>query len=125
MHPLHITMAGGFYDRTRAIIDGSVRPEGIELTYVELPIEEVFWRVLRYGEFEVAECSLAYYMISRARGIGHDYVAIPLFPSRRFRPRLRVRQPPQRHRPAAGPQRQDHRRAGVRDDRGGVAARTV
>jgi 4,5-dihydroxyphthalate decarboxylase len=85
MHPLHITMAGGFYDRTRAIIDGSVRPEGVNLTYVELPIEEVFWRVLRYGEFEVAECSLAYYMISRARGIGHDYVAIPLFPSRCFR----------------------------------------
>ena len=85
MHPLHITMAGGFYDRTRAIIDGSVRPEGVNLAYVELPIEEVFWRVLRYGEFEVAECSLAYHMISRARGIGHDYVAIPLFPSRRLR----------------------------------------
>jgi hypothetical protein len=27
MKPLHITMAGGVYDRTRAIIDGSVQPE--------------------------------------------------------------------------------------------------
>jgi 4,5-dihydroxyphthalate decarboxylase len=85
MQQLHITMAGGFYDRTRAILDGSVRPEGLTLSYVELPIEEVFWRVLRYGEFDVAECSLAYYLISRSHGIGHDYVAIPLFPSRCFR----------------------------------------
>lgn len=82
---LDITMAGGFYDRTRSLVDGSVRPEGLSLTYVELPIEEVFWRLLRYGEFDVAECSLAYHMIARARGIGHDYVAIPLFPSRCFR----------------------------------------
>jgi len=85
MRQLHITMAGGYYDRTRAIIDGSVQPEGLTLTYIELPIEEVFWRVLRYGEFEVAECSLAYHLICRAHGIGHDYLAIPLFPSRCFR----------------------------------------
>jgi 4,5-dihydroxyphthalate decarboxylase len=85
MQQVHITMAGGFYDRTRAIIDGSVRPEGLTLNYIEMPIEEVFWRVLRYGEFDVAECSLAYYMISKSRGIGHDCVAIPLFPSRCFR----------------------------------------
>lgn len=70
MQQLHIIMAGGFYDRTRAIIDGSVRPEGLNLSYIELPIEEVFWRVLRYGEFDVAECSLAYYMISKSRESG-------------------------------------------------------
>jgi 4,5-dihydroxyphthalate decarboxylase len=85
MSRVKITMAGGRYDRTRAIIDGSVRPEGVDLQYLEMPIEEVFWRVLRYGEFDVAECSLAYYLISKSQGGGHDYIGIPLFPSRCFR----------------------------------------
>jgi len=81
---LQITMAGGRYDRTRSLIDGSVQPEGLDLEYIEMPIEEVFWRMLRYAEFDVAECSLAYYLISKSRG-GPDFVAIPLFPSRCFR----------------------------------------
>lgn len=81
---LQITMAGGRYDRTRALIDGSVQPEGLDLEYIEMPIEEVFWRMLRYAEFDVAECSLAYYLISKSRG-GPDFVAVPLFPSRCFR----------------------------------------
>ena len=45
---IHITMAGGFYDRTRALIDGSIRPEGLTLSYIEMPIEEVFWPAPAY-----------------------------------------------------------------------------
>jgi 4,5-dihydroxyphthalate decarboxylase len=84
MSRLKLTMAGGRYDRTRSLLDGSVKPEGIDLEYLEMPIEEVFWRLLKYSEFDVAECSLAYYMISKSRG-GPDYVAVPIFPSRCFR----------------------------------------
>ncbi len=84
MGRIAITLAGGRYDRTRALVDGSIQPDGIDLNYIELPIEEIFWRELRYGEFDAAECSLGYYLITKAQGLNR-YVAIPVFPSRCFR----------------------------------------
>jgi 4,5-dihydroxyphthalate decarboxylase len=79
-----ITLAGGYYDRTQALISGEVQPEGINLNYIPLGVDEVFWRALRYKEFEAAEMSLAAYVINRSRGID-DFVGIPVFPSRMFR----------------------------------------
>jgi hypothetical protein len=39
---------------------------------MELPTEEVFWRVPRWEEFDVAEGSLACPLVATAGGIGHD-----------------------------------------------------
>jgi 4,5-dihydroxyphthalate decarboxylase len=72
------------YDRTRALADGSVQPEGIDLNYLDLPVEETFFRMLRYREFEVAELSLSSYTVSMFRE-PRPFVAIPIFPSRFFR----------------------------------------
>ena len=57
MSNIRLTLACWNYDRTRALADGSVRPDGIDLTYLNLPVEETFFRMLRYQEFEVAELS--------------------------------------------------------------------
>lgn len=78
-----LTLACAPYDRTAALADGRVRPRGIDLTYLGLPVEETFYRMARYREFDVAEMSLSSYTISLSHGT--PFVAIPVFPSRAFR----------------------------------------
>ena len=81
-----ITLACWDYDRTRALADGTVRVEGVDLTYLCLPVEETFFRMLRHREFEAAEMSLSSYVTAlAAAGPEADLVAIPVFPSRAFR----------------------------------------
>ena len=84
MSKLKLTLACWEYDRTRALADGSVRPEGIDLNYVNLHVEETFFRMLRHREFGAAEMSLSSYVLSLARG-DSPFIAIPVFPSRFFR----------------------------------------
>lgn len=72
------------YDRTRALMDGSVVPDGIDLTYLNMPVEETFFRMLRHREFDVSEMSLSSYVVSCFTD-ERPFVAIPVFPSRFFR----------------------------------------
>ena len=81
---LRLSMACSNYDRTRALFDGRVRVEGIELNCLDLPIEEIFFRMLRHHEFDVAEISLSSYVLSLF-GENPRLIAIPVFPSRFFR----------------------------------------
>jgi len=80
---LDLTLACGHYDRTEGLRDGTVRIEGVNLTYLDLPVEETFFRMARFAEFDLAELSLASYVISLERGA--PFIAIPAFPSRMFR----------------------------------------
>ena len=54
MRPLHLTLACEDYDRTRPVKDGVVKPEGIELNYLVMPVEEIFWRMMKYEEFDAS-----------------------------------------------------------------------
>jgi 4,5-dihydroxyphthalate decarboxylase len=63
-------------------MDGSIEPEGVELIPTYSDPSETFWRQLKFQEFEISEMSLSSYLIARSRGM--DFVAIPVFPSRRF-----------------------------------------
>jgi 4,5-dihydroxyphthalate decarboxylase len=79
-----MTLACWDYDRTRALADGRVAPEGIDLNLLPLDVEETFFRMLRGREFDAAEMSLSSYCVSLLRD-DPAFVAIPVFPSRFFR----------------------------------------
>ena len=83
MPKLRLSLACWDYDRTRALTDGRVHADGIDLVYQALPVEETFFRMMRHREFDVAEMSLSSYLVSTFRD--DPFVAIPVFPSRSFR----------------------------------------
>lgn len=84
MTKLRLTLACWDYDRVRALQDGTVSPEGVDLNLINLPVEETFFRMLRYREFDAAEMSLSSYSVSLARD-DPAFIALPVFPSRFFR----------------------------------------
>jgi 4,5-dihydroxyphthalate decarboxylase len=89
LSPLPITLAAGPYDRTRALADGRVTVAGADLRYITLDPEEIFFRMVSHGEFDVSEMSMATYLVLRDQaeqaGGPAPFAAIPVFPSRMFR----------------------------------------
>lgn len=79
-----IALACDLNDRTSALYNGTVQPEGIDLTFLPLQIEETFWRMLKHQEFDAAEMSMSSYMMTCDRE-DPELIAIPVFPSRFFR----------------------------------------
>ena len=81
---LHLTLACGDYEIVRALKEGSVAPDGIELTILtKMDSSTRHWRFLRNREFDVAELSSSSYLLARDQGMAFD--AIPVFLHRRFR----------------------------------------
>ncbi len=81
---LNLSFACPPYDRILPLAAGRVLPEGIQLTYLPLEVEEIFWRQLRNQEFDVSESSFSSYVMLRSRG-DERFIAIPVFTSRMFR----------------------------------------
>lgn len=84
MSRLRLSLACWDYDRTRALADERVKPDGIDLVYQSLEVEETFFRMARHREFDVAEMSLSSYCVSKFLP-DDPFIAIPVFPSRFFR----------------------------------------
>ncbi len=74
-----LSLAIAPYDHARGL-----EAQGIDLTVLELPIEEIFYRFTRFREFDVAEMSFAK-TLALASQPGSDIVPLPVFPSRVFR----------------------------------------
>ena len=99
MSKLHLTFACGPYDRTLALRDGSVQPEGIDLNYIASQPPDIFWRMLQFKEFEISEMSLSNHATLVSTGDA-PFIAIPVFPSRRSRSPMRPSRPPRPAQPS-------------------------
>ena len=81
---LPLTLACWDYDRTRPLMDNRVKLDGIDLTYLNLVIEEIFFRQMRHQEFDASELSFSSFLVSMFED-DPPFIAIPIFPSRSFR----------------------------------------
>jgi len=84
MANLKLKFAAQDYEHTRALFDGRVQAEGIDLEHVDLFPAVTFERMLVKKEFEVSEMAMTIYVSSLDLD-ERPFVAIPVFPSRFFR----------------------------------------
>ncbi|NEK85965.1 ABC transporter substrate-binding protein [Blastococcus saxobsidens] len=75
-----VTRAQG---NNRALLDGSVTPEGATLDFVDVPVlVQGFRRMVRNLEFDVCEMALTTYLVAKAHGV--RFTAVPAFLVRGF-----------------------------------------
>mgnify|MGYP000916878251 CR=1 FL=1 len=84
MPNLQLSLTCAHYDRTRALFDGRVRIDGVDLVPTPLEPEEAFHRAFKYREFDITEISLSSHTVMTARG-ENAYIGVPAFLSRVFR----------------------------------------
>jgi len=83
MSDLQLSIAMHPNARSRSVLDGRIKPEGIDLRATAMHPSEIFWRQLKFAEFDVSEMSMSSLLISIANG-NRDWVALPVFTTRRF-----------------------------------------
>jgi len=80
---LELSIALSDNERTRPLIEGRIKPQGIKLVPTMVHPSEMFWRQLRFAEFDVSEMSMSSLIIATSRG-DTRWVAIPVFTMRKF-----------------------------------------
>jgi len=82
---MDITLSVGMASnpRTWPIFDGTVKPDGINLVPSPVHASELFWRQLKFGDFDVSEMSFSSLIMAMAGG-DDRWVGLPVFTTRRF-----------------------------------------
>ena len=80
---LQLSLALASNPRSWPILDGTVQPDGIELIPTVVHPSELFWRQLRFADFDVSEMSFSSLMMARASG-DERWVGLPIFTTRKF-----------------------------------------
>lgn len=82
-NPLELSIALALNERTRPLLEGSIEAEGIRMRPSRVHPSEMFWRQLRYGDFDVSEMSLSSLIIAVSRGETR-WAALPVYTFRKF-----------------------------------------
>lgn len=69
--------------RTRPVISGRVEADAISLLPTVLHPSELFWRQLKFAEFDIAEMSMSSFLMATAHG-DDRFIGLPVFTTRRF-----------------------------------------
>ena len=80
---MELSIALSDNERTRPLIDGLVKPQGMRLHTTVVHPSEMFWRQLKYADFDVSEMSVSSLLIAASRG-DYTWAAIPVFTFRMF-----------------------------------------
>jgi len=81
LNRLPLTLAISEYDHVADLVNGRVVPEGIDLTWLNLQIEETHFRAMAFREFDASELSCGKYASLISQG-DESLTAIPVFPLR-------------------------------------------
>ena len=81
--PLTLSIALSDNERTRPLAQGRFQPQGVRLVPTVVHPSEMFWRQLKYGDFDFSEMSMSSLLIAVSRG-DRRWVALPIYTSRKF-----------------------------------------
>jgi 4,5-dihydroxyphthalate decarboxylase len=80
---LDLAMVLSINERTKPLLDGRVEAQGLRLIPTGVHPSEMFWRQLKYQEFDVSEMSMSSLIIATAHG-DRTWAALPIFTTREF-----------------------------------------
>jgi 4,5-dihydroxyphthalate decarboxylase len=80
---LELSIALSENENTRAVLDGAIAPDGIKFYATPMHPSEMFWRQLKFGEFDVSEMSMSSLTIATSQG-PTPWMMMPVFTTREF-----------------------------------------
>ena len=69
--------------RTWPVFDGRAKPDGIDLIPSKVHPSEMFWRQLRFADFDISEMSFSSLIMAKSRG-DDRWSGVPVFTTRKF-----------------------------------------
>jgi 4,5-dihydroxyphthalate decarboxylase len=83
---LRLTVGFSKNPRIEPLIDRTIKPQNIELAFVSIPPTELFYRNLKYDEFDIFEMSISEFLMTKEKKQDErwEWIGLPVFLSKAF-----------------------------------------